>query len=79
MMVIPSVLRRYRFVFAEAEVATATTTTAAVATSDNTADHKQCLARGRRHNEVSVDILLAELFGNIQSEGSIVIIDVSLR
>lgn len=67
MVVISGLVRRVRWlVLATAEVTAATTTAATVATGQNAANQEDCLARRGRDHEVCVDILFAELFGNVQ-------------
>lgn len=78
-VVISGLVRRVRrLVLAAAEVTAATATTAAVATGDDTANQEDCLARRRRDHEVCVDILLAKLFGDVQPQGAVVVVDVPL-
>lgn len=78
-MVISGLVRRVRWlVFAAAEVTAATTATATIATGDDTANQEDCLARRRRDHEVCVDILLAKLFGDVQPQGTIVVVDIPL-
>lgn len=78
-MIVSSIFRWYRFVFAKAEVTATAATAATITSGDNTTNHKQCLARRRRNNKVRIDVLFAKLFRNVQSERSIVVVDVSLR
>lgn len=64
------------FVLAAAEVTAATTTAAAVTSGEDTADQEECLARRRCDHEVCIDILFAELLGNVQPKGTIIVVDV---
>lgn len=77
-MVVSGVLRRWRFVLAAAEVAATAATTTAIAARDDTAYEEDGLACGRCDHEVCVDILLTKLFGDIQPEGTVVVVDIPL-
>lgn len=67
-------------VFAAAEVEAAAEAAAAAITSRNqAADNEHCLAGRRGDHKVRVDILFAKLFRDVQTQGSIVVVDVALR
>lgn len=78
-VVIPGLLVRHRLELAAAEVATAAeTAAAAIATGHDGAHKEEGLACGRSDHKVGVDILLAKLLGNVQSQRAIVVVDVPL-
>lgn len=78
-MIVSGLVRRVRrFVLAAAEVTAATATATTITPGDDTANQEECLTSRRRDHEVCVDILFAELLGNVQPEGTVVVVDVSL-
>lgn len=79
-MVVPGTIWGHGLVFAAAEVeAAAEATAAAVAARDQSADDEHRLARGRGDHKVRIDVLLSKLLCNVQAQGSIVVVDVTLR
>jgi hypothetical protein len=64
------------FEFAEAEVAAATATATTEASSANAAHQEECLARRRCHDKVGIDIFLAKLLANVQTQRSIIVVNV---
>lgn len=78
-MIVSGLIRRvWRFVLAAAEVTAATATATTIAPGYDTANQEQRLTRRRRDHEVCVDILFAELFGNVKPERTVVVVDISL-
>lgn len=79
-VVVAGTIWGHGLVFAAAEVeAAAEATAAAVAARDQSADDEHRLARGRGDHKVRVDILLSKLLRNVQAQGSVVVVDVTLR
>lgn len=78
-MIVSGLVRRVRrFVLAAAEVTAATAAATTVAPGYDAAYQEECLTRRRRDHEVGVDILFAKLLGNVQPEGTVVVVDVPL-
>lgn len=77
-MVVSGVFRRRRPVLAAAEVAATAAATTAIAAGHDAAHQEDRLARGRRDHEVRVDILLAKLLRDVQTERAVVVVDVPL-
>lgn len=64
-MIIAGVFGRTRLALAAAEVTAATQAAATVAAGRDATDEEECLAPSGSDNKVSVNILLAELLGDI--------------
>lgn len=75
-MIVSAVFRRRGPVLAAAEVATAAAAATAIATGYDTAHQEEGLAGRRRDHKVRVDILLAKLFRNVQTQRAVVVVDV---
>lgn len=75
-MVISAVFRRRGPILAAAEVATAAAAATAVAAGHDAAHQEDGLAGRRRDHKVRVDILLAKLFRDVQTQGAVVVVDV---
>lgn len=79
-MIVAGTIWGYGLVFAAAEVETATeTAAAAIAPGHDAADNEHRLACRRCDHKVRIHILLAKLLRNVQSQGSVVVVDVALR
>lgn len=78
-MVISGIIWGHRLVLSAAEVKAAAEATAATVTScDETADDEHRLAGRGGDHEVRVDILFTKLLGNVQSQRTVVVVDVPL-
>lgn len=75
-MIVSAVFRRRGPVLAAAEVATAAAAATAIATGHDAAHQEDGLAGRRRDHKVRVDILLAKLFRDVQTERAVVVVDV---
>ena len=77
-MVVPGLVRRRRSALPAAEVTAAAEAATEVAASDDAAEDEQRATPAGGHQEVGVDVLLAELFSDVQAEGAVVVVDVAL-
>ena len=68
---------RRRPTLAAAEVAAAAEAATEVAAGDDATEDEQRAAPAGRHQEVGVDVLLAELLGDVQAQRAVVVVDVA--
>lgn len=78
-VVVARLFWRAGLALAAAAVAAAAQAAAEVAASQDAAHDEKRLAPGARHYEIRINILLAKLLRDVQSQRSIVVINVSLR
>lgn len=78
-MIVSGLFGSARLALAAAAVETAAQTAAEVAAGQDAAADEQGFAPSGSDHEISVDVLLAELFGDVEAEGAIVVVDVAFR